>query len=380
MDSYISSRDPRLVKRPRSDASEFSSNRLVSSPEKHIQTRGDHPPAAKLAPAPFDQASGDVIIRTMDSVDFRVKSAILAEASAYFRAWFSKSAPAKRAATSIGDVDPDGLPIFRVNENAELLNVVLRFCYPVDEPCIKSALALCDVLVVAMRYEMDYVVRKLIRVFKSFAEKEPLKMYMFACRRKWPVGITLAAKASLTRPIQISDLVELENIADNQFISGLELLRLQAYHKACGQAASCVIGFMYSADMTSSQLKLPWLPTGEWAWFTCQHKNALSTAEKVFIQNNAELPAAKWWTIYLRKAQEKLRSRPSGATVLDAKPFAAFAAAAMEHCGLCKRQAIEDLLTFNNLLAHQVEKAVGEVEFDPKPETRLTGSAQATIP
>ena len=307
------------------------------------------------------RSSADVILRSMDLVDFRVKSAILVEASAHFRVMFAKNPPVKRTVTSLGGADSSELPIVRLPENAELLNVVLRFCYPVEEPCIKSPLALCDVLTVAMRYEMEYVVRKLVRIFATFAEKEPMKMFMFACRRKWPVGISLAAKASLIRPIQLSDLTESENIAQNQFITGSELLRLQMYHKACGQAASSVIGLLYSADMASTQLKLPWLSKGEWAWFSCQHKNAVSMSEKVCIQDNVELPAAKWWTIYLRKAQEKLRSRPTGATVLDTKPFAAFAAAAMEHCGLCKRQVIEDLLAFNNLLAQQVEKAVSEV-------------------
>ncbi|KAI0766019.1 hypothetical protein BC629DRAFT_1647970 [Irpex lacteus] len=198
--------------------------------------------------------------------------------------------------------------------------------------------------------------QRLFRIFDTHSEKDPLKMYMFACRHKLPKGIASAARATLNRPIQMLDVARLET---SQRTSS-SLIRLQAYHKACGQAASSVIGaiYAYTADLTSNELKLPWLPMGEWTWFTCQHNNSVSATEMVIIQNNVELPAAKWWTNYLRKAQEKLRNRPTGAAVQDMKPFSAFAAAATDHCGLCKRHVISDLHTFNNLLAHQVERAV----------------------
>ncbi|KAI0343358.1 hypothetical protein BDW22DRAFT_1356995 [Trametopsis cervina] len=379
MNDYVALRDPRLLKRSISESDDLSgppNKRTIHHRPSRPGSPGGSPRACRTGPTPFNQSGGDIILRSCDSIDFHVKSAILVEVSGYFHNSLSHLL-AKRAEKGTTNKAAEGLPIICVTENSEMLNVILRLCYPLDEPTIRTPAALCDIIYVATKYEMDYVTKKLIRPFKAFAEEEPLKMYIAACRRRWLTGMNIAARASLGRSIQAGDLMEIENVETNQFITALELLRLQAYHKACGQAAGNVIGTVVAADLASSQLKLSWLPHAEWAWFTCRHKLGVTSDEKILIRNGLEMSAAKWWTIYLRKAQEKLRSRPCGATVLDPKPFAAFAAAAMEYCGACKRQFIEDLLAFNRLLAEQVEKAVDEVEFDtkqvqnPQPQSRL---------
>lgn len=362
MDTYSALRDPRLPKRPKCD--DFASNSVMYSASADFKP--ENPPAVipnptKHAPPPFNQPTADAVLRSCDAVDFRVRSAILSEASRVFRAVFS-STSAKRKAGNSDETTADELPLVRCSEKAELLHVLLLFCYPVEDPEIRSGEALCDILKVALNYEMDYVVKKVIKQFTELAATKPLKMYMHACRRMWPQGMGIAARASLSRPIQPADLAEFEDVESKRFISALELVRLQAYHKTCGQVASGVIGTVSGPD-NSIHLKLPWLPHGNWVWFNCPHRPHTAPVEQVQIQNGVELIAAKWWATYLRKAQDKLRCRPSGGTLLDTKPFAAFAAAATEHCALCKRQVIEDLLTFNNLLAQEVEKAVEEVRL-----------------
>lgn len=360
MDEYTAARDPRIPKRPKCD--DFASNgALCRTPTKPERTPLAVPPqpSVKQAPAPFQQATADIILRSSDAVDFRVRSAILAEASRVFRNMLSPTS-LKRKADNPDDPTVDGLPVIRCAERAELLYVILLFCYPIEDPDVKSGQSLCDVLKVALNYEMDYIVKKVIKQFTEYASKEPLKMYMHACRHKWPQGMAIAARASLGRPIQPADLAELEDVENKRFISALELLRLQSYHKTCGHIASNVIG---TVSENSTQMKLPWLPHGNWVWFNCPHRHPTAPVEHVQIQGGAELIASRWWTAYLRKAQEKLRCRPSGGTLLDTKPFAAFAAAATEHCTQCKRQVIEDLLTFNNLLAQEVEKAIEEVRL-----------------
>ncbi|KAI0732150.1 hypothetical protein C8Q72DRAFT_753347, partial [Fomitopsis betulina] len=67
------------------------------------------------APAPFNRSSADVILRSSDLVDFRVRKGILAEASSVFDDMFG--IPQPENTPSQGDTR-EGLPVVRLEENS----------------------------------------------------------------------------------------------------------------------------------------------------------------------------------------------------------------------------------------------------------------------
>ncbi|PSS38063.1 hypothetical protein PHLCEN_2v94 [Hermanssonia centrifuga] len=369
MDSYV--RDPRLTKRLRSqtDGSNQDSCHTVEN-EFHPNTSAKtYIEPVKDAPPPFDKRPGEAVFRSSDGVIFRVRRAILIESSAFFSHLLTPSLiPTKRKECDTSEF-VDGIEVISLQEHSHTLDHLLRFCYPIEDPEIKNPLELGDVLDAARKYEMTFVVKQARKQFAVFAEREPLRMYMMACRRGWVDFPIVAAKASLACSSQCEQLHEIENVPAGQFVTSSEFNRLQSYHRRCGAAASSLISPITSTSPTtnatgntvqaSSHLALPWLAQKNWVWFTCQHYPG--TLEKVQIQNGEVLMASGWWINYLRKTQDKLKRRPRGATILDTRPFSGFALSGIDHCSTCKRYVIEDLTKFGILFAEQVEKAIDEV-------------------
>ena len=73
---------------------------------------------------PFDVPDADLIIRSSDSVDFRVHKPVLSMASPVFKDLLSLPQPPDSETV-------DGLPVVRLPEGSELLNSLVSMLYPV---------------------------------------------------------------------------------------------------------------------------------------------------------------------------------------------------------------------------------------------------------
>lgn len=77
----------------------------------------------------IDDPHADVIIRSSDSVDFRVRKAILSEVSAFFEDLFSLPQVDTDSSSSLSNNSGptvDGLPVIPVAENEKTLSLFLR--------------------------------------------------------------------------------------------------------------------------------------------------------------------------------------------------------------------------------------------------------------
>jgi len=79
----------------------------------------------------FDVPNADLIIRSSDSVDFRVHKPVLAMGSPIFRDMFSLPQPSDSEFV-------DGLPVVRLDEDSGLLNSLISILYPVRTVIPKS--------------------------------------------------------------------------------------------------------------------------------------------------------------------------------------------------------------------------------------------------
>lgn len=317
-----------------------------------------------LAKTPFDRPGADITLRSSDLVDFRVRSTILIEASF--------TIPGR-------DLLLNGPTVIPLPEKARVLNILLRFCYPVVRPSFDPSdpQSVIEVWRAAKKYRIAHAEVELATVFKSCAEKGPLNAYMLACRNSWPEGVKIAARATLAHQLSpkdllITELKKIEDIPGMKFITSTEIVKLQGYHEECGRASSELIeivqGHPHAGSLPEApnigMVALPWLSWDKPELFICPHMMSLrpTAMEKVKIKDGQERSAAKWWTEYMRQMRERLKYRPSGATCHDTKLFSCAIKNSLDHyCQTCKRHYFDDFRIFANKLSERIEKKLDGV-------------------
>jgi len=192
----------------------------------------DKPQIPVDAGAPFDR--GDVIIRSVDNVDFYFHKLLLSLASPFFSNMFSLPQPGPL--DDAADRTKCGLPIIPVAERSLILRKLLSFCSPVydtDVPVLEDLDMVMFVLDAADKYDMKRVGRFIVKMITApkFLEKEPMRVFAIACRYRSKAETLMAAQYMLRfavwEPAYVSEL---------DFISGSDFQRLVKYHARCGQA------------------------------------------------------------------------------------------------------------------------------------------------
>ena len=116
----------------------------MSTPETAQQSAES--PELKTASDPFNKPAANVILRSSDRVDFYVQRVILTEASPVFEDMFTFEAVQPDPADQGPDAQQyrDGIPIVKVTESSEVLDALLRFCYPIRDPKLDNAQVIYD--------------------------------------------------------------------------------------------------------------------------------------------------------------------------------------------------------------------------------------------
>ena len=140
-------------------------------------------PVSKLAPAPFDQCTTDLVLRSSDGVEFHVFSQILIVASPIFKNMLSDAQPsAARSVTTTDSIDPE-TPVVPLSEDSDTLDALLRIVYPIEKP--NKARTLTDippVLEAALKYIMEWPTSVLKQELLSFVADRPLQVWAIACQ------------------------------------------------------------------------------------------------------------------------------------------------------------------------------------------------------
>ncbi|KAI0091544.1 hypothetical protein BDY19DRAFT_863546, partial [Irpex rosettiformis] len=190
----------------------------------------------KAASAPFNSERADVIIRTSDSVDFRVRKGVLAAASPFFDDMFTlPSIPVdrKRKNRDDGDEYIGDIPVIPMAEDSGTVDALLRFCYPCRDPKIAYSIYLCRVLEASRKYIMEEVEERVYEQVQTMMRRKPFELYAIAAVRGWRKEMAEAAKFSL-----------FFTSIDDAYVPALEPLnyghvqRLKRYHRACSHAAA----------------------------------------------------------------------------------------------------------------------------------------------
>ncbi|KAL1944892.1 hypothetical protein VTO73DRAFT_2512 [Trametes versicolor] len=135
--------------------------------------------------APFNKPTADIVLRSSDGTDFRVHSAIVAEASSEVFAGMFASQRASRGAGVDGSTDHVGnTPVIQLAEDAKTIDALLRLCYPVVDPAVDDTQQLRKVLAAAIKYAMEEAVALMRTHLRALIRMNPLEGWMVACDLK----------------------------------------------------------------------------------------------------------------------------------------------------------------------------------------------------
>ncbi|TFY63450.1 hypothetical protein EVG20_g6302 [Dentipellis fragilis] len=161
--------------------------------------------------APFDAANADVILRSSQSIDFRVRKANLSDASPFFETMFSLPQQDPRAdnhKSQDADDYVDGLPVVQMQESTTTLHHFLTAVCPRILLSLPSSFEECiPVLAAAKKFEMHAEMatfRTAMRAAGMYdapgTPREVLRAYGTACREGLEEEATSTAGTTLSHP------------------------------------------------------------------------------------------------------------------------------------------------------------------------------------
>ncbi|TFY60665.1 hypothetical protein EVJ58_g5001 [Rhodofomes roseus] len=189
------------------------------------------PEPPRYASPPFDDPTGDFILRSSDRVDFRVFRVILRLASSVFASMLEigQAPPAASDASQTGsDEFRDGCPVVPLQEDSDTLDYLLRMVYPTRDPDLGDLSKLSSVIAVALKYEMEQVVALGSTTLLRFVPKDPFSVWALTVRNGLEDQARTAADEINRQQISVLDSFppELRDVTAGQYYRLLQYRRL----------------------------------------------------------------------------------------------------------------------------------------------------------
>ena len=183
----------------------------------------------KLANAPFNGPRGDLVLCSSDGVKFFVFKIVLSLASSVFDDMFTLPLPAASQNSS------DEPPIAQLPEDAETLDMALRYFYPIPSPEIVTLRDARILMEFERKYQVDVIKHSVSRFLTDTIERDPVKIYSLALVYEYQDIAAKALQSSLTVPIYQLHSPELQSSTTRDQYEALIY-----YHISCGRVASAV--------------------------------------------------------------------------------------------------------------------------------------------
>lgn len=310
--------------------------------------------------APFDDEDGDVILRLSDGVDFRLYKVVLAKASPVFHGMFT-----------LPDSHPTGDPqIVTMTEDADTLEGLVRFCYPVRRPPFKSLDLLVSVISAATKYDMLDVRSDIIQREDTFlSNSPPIRVYLLACVWKIPRFARRAAR-------QLLD--DADALTPNPMPPEFRTLpcdvmhAFTVYRKACSTAALKVVDDDEWLISGTYSHRTSYPPKGAhsdlssaWIWVACQscqadYSRELRPGRKQGGTTHSPLDPRLWWSRYIVAVRRLVCDRPTGAAATD-PAIVKRTLQGTTKCAICSRNAGKHLTEFSEALMKRIDAIVDGV-------------------
>ncbi|TFK86348.1 hypothetical protein K466DRAFT_524312 [Polyporus arcularius HHB13444] len=312
---------------------------------------------------PFDDTDADIIIRSADGVDFRLYKVVLAKASSVFRDMFTLPDGSQR----VGEPQ-----VVDVTEDADTLEGLLRFCYPVSRPAFQSLDELGPVLSAAKKYEMHSVLEDSVRSFEALLPTASLlRAYTLACLLELPDIVRRSAKLLLARDPNCFEAVPMP--PEFRTLPCEVMYVFAVYRGKFRKAALSVVDdsweWLLSGDhrykMLYSNKGNPHMHS-TWIWLSCTDCGEDDTTRGLWAGRKSArtfLRPRKWYARYIRGIMDILVECPSpeipGEAALRERALSEAAS-----CGTCAPLAPLQLPEFARLLLIRLQAALGEITLE----------------
>jgi BTB/POZ domain len=191
--------------------------------------------------------NADVILQSIDHVNFRVHKSALATSSPLFGDMFTLPQPQT-------DETVDGLPVVHLPEDAEVLNSLISMLYPVSPEIPDTDDHILGLLAATQKYDM-VAVQSLIR--SEVSRKGSLKprgaktfrMYALACRKRLLPEMETAAHLTLDYPMTFKYLGDTTRLFD-----GWALRALADFRQRCSDRLNSCIKTILDPRKGSSKI------------------------------------------------------------------------------------------------------------------------------
>ncbi|KAH9994665.1 hypothetical protein BJV77DRAFT_934133, partial [Russula vinacea] len=173
-----------------------------------------------------------VVLRSSDDVDYFVLKSILAQVSVVFKDMFDLP-KAEISSPLEFDNQRHGLPVIQVTEASSTLNIILRFCYPVENPDLTNLEDIRLFLEARRKYMIEAFDRPIKDALARVAESQPFAVFALASRYALEDVANDAAKRMLCFPQ--ADVLDESALKD---ITAAQYHRLLQYRRDCVRRAT----------------------------------------------------------------------------------------------------------------------------------------------
>lgn len=131
--------------------------------------------------APFESdTNADILLRSSDDFEFRVQKNILSLASPVFNDMFSLPQPSPVVAPTSSTALESPLPIIHLSETGPVIDILLRYCYPVkDAHDMDDFGTVVAVRTAAEKYDMSFITTRLDDYLKLYRANDPRYTMMY---------------------------------------------------------------------------------------------------------------------------------------------------------------------------------------------------------
>lgn len=291
----------------------------------------------------FNNPDADIILRSVDNVQFRTFQSLLFLASPILKKYVKDN-------LSHEDSLLETLPIVPLQEDTGTVERLLLLIYPrwAPDPNVDmwTLLETKSVLISLKRFQMREVTfaiqEKLCQ--SPLVKKEPRQLYAVACQ----FGLDQLANRAMRYAI-LESLSDTEPYPEEEAMSAGALHRLLSCQSKCQDAVQALARNFW------------WLTSTEFVWFSCNLCGRFgydSTA--VEVSQGARCEAKRWWLQYMTEVATEL----SNSTCVDKtlQPGLIMRIrGADKKCTNCEAKCVADMIEFSKLFEAEATKVINRV-------------------